>query len=55
MKKENLVITGISCASCAARIEKTLQNLPGIESAGVNFAAGKAYVDYAPNLPTFPP
>jgi len=54
MKKENLVITGMSCASCAARIEKTLQNLPGIESAGVNFAAGKAYVDYDPKLTDIP-
>ena len=54
MKKENFEITGMSCASCAARIEKTLQNLPGVESAGVNFAAGKAYVDYDPKLTTPP-
>ena len=49
-----LNLTGMSCASCAARIEKTLQNLPGVESAGVNFAAGKAYVDYDPTLADIP-
>jgi Cu+-exporting ATPase len=43
-----LNLTGMSCASCANRIESILQNLPGVEHAGVNFAAGKAYVDYDP-------
>ncbi|MFO0833747.1 MAG: heavy metal-associated domain-containing protein [Phycisphaerales bacterium] len=29
---------GMSCASCAARIEKRLARQPGAESASVNFA-----------------
>ena len=31
-------ITGMSCASCAARIEKEIGKLPGVTSAVVNFA-----------------
>ncbi len=31
-------ITGMSCASCAARIEKAIATLEGVSSAGVNFA-----------------
>ncbi len=43
-----LNLTGMTCASCANRIEKTLQNLPGVEYASVNFAAEKAYVEFDP-------
>lgn len=39
-----LSIEGMSCASCAARIEDRLSRLPGVKSAHVNFAAQKAYV-----------
>lgn len=40
-----LDIGGMTCASCAARIEKKLNKLPGI-AAAVNFATEKARVDY---------
>jgi P-type Cu+ transporter len=38
-----LSISGMTCASCAARIEKKLNRLPGVE-ASVNFATEKALV-----------
>ena len=41
-------ISGMSCAACAARIEKGLSRLPGIDKAAVNFAAEKALVTYDP-------
>src|ERR1035437_1236937 len=41
-----LVIGGMTCASCAARIEKKLNKLDGV-SATVNFATEKAKVTYA--------
>ena len=41
-------ISGMSCAGCAARIEKALQSLPGIQQAQVNFAAEKATLHYDP-------
>src|SRR5688500_3415192 len=38
-----LTIGGMTCASCAARIERKLHRLPGVE-ASVNFATEKARV-----------
>ncbi|WP_316527250.1 heavy metal translocating P-type ATPase [Kitasatospora brasiliensis] len=42
-----LAIGGMTCASCAARIEKKLNRLDGVE-ATVNFATEKARVDFGP-------
>ena len=42
-----LPITGMTCASCAMRIEKKLNKLDGVE-ASVNYATEKARVDYDP-------
>jgi len=44
--KAEFKITGMSCASCAMRIEKGLTHLGGIYSANVNLAAEKATVEY---------
>ena len=41
-----LVIGGMTCASCAARIEKKLNKLDGV-TATVNYATEKAKVTYA--------
>ncbi|MDI3418106.1 heavy metal translocating P-type ATPase [Streptomyces luteolus] len=40
-----LAIGGMTCASCAARIEKKLNRMPGVE-ATVNYATEKAKVSY---------
>lgn len=42
----DLHIQGISCASCVLRIERSLQDLPGVVKAAVNLASGKVRVDY---------
>ncbi|MER6300417.1 HAD-IC family P-type ATPase, partial [Kitasatospora sp. NPDC001539] len=44
-----LSIGGMTCASCAARIEKKLNRMDGVE-ATVNFATEKARVDYGPGI-----
>jgi Cu+-exporting ATPase len=44
-----LVIGGMTCASCATRVEKKLNKLEGVV-ATVNYAAGKAKVSYGPGL-----
>jgi Cu+-exporting ATPase len=44
-----LVIGGMTCASCAARIEKKLNRMPGV-SASVNYATEKAKVSYSPDV-----
>lgn len=37
-------VRGMTCASCAARVERTLQRHDGVRSAEVNFATGTARV-----------
>jgi len=44
-----LEITGMTCASCAARIEKKLNRLEGV-TASVNYATEKAAVVYPPEV-----
>ena len=44
-----LPITGMTCASCANRIERKLNRLDGV-SATVNYATEKATVDYDPEV-----
>ena len=44
-KRIDLPVAGMTCAACAARIEKTLNRLPGVK-AGVNLASEKAQIDY---------
>ncbi|UOO37940.1 cadmium-translocating P-type ATPase [Oscillospiraceae bacterium CM] len=41
-RKETIRLSGMSCAACAARIEKGLGALAGISSANVNFALERA-------------
>ncbi len=43
-----LPITGMSCAACAARIEKNLNRAEGVQQASVNFATHRATVTFDP-------
>jgi Cu+-exporting ATPase len=44
-----LAITGMTCASCANRIERKLNKLDGV-SASVNYATERAQVSFAPSV-----
>ncbi|MDD4775392.1 MAG: heavy metal translocating P-type ATPase [Syntrophomonas sp.] len=44
--KTTIQIAGMSCAACAARIEKKLGKMEGVESANVNLALERATVAY---------
>lgn len=46
--KQNFPVTGLACASCAARVEKVLRDTPGVETAGVNYASSTVNVEYDP-------
>jgi len=46
IRKESYRVTGMSCAACAARIEKIINKLPGIAKVNVNFAVEKATVEF---------
>lgn len=39
-----LAVAGMSCASCAGRVERALQVLPGVETAAVNLASERATI-----------
>ena len=43
----DLVVTGMTCASCAARIERKLNKMDGVD-ASVNYATGVAHVNFSP-------
>jgi Cu+-exporting ATPase len=48
-KKAEIKISGMHCASCALNIEKSLQDMEGVEDAHVNFGTEKATVKYDPD------
>src|SRR5258708_22954449 len=43
-----LALEGMTCASCAMRIEKGLKKIPGVKDASVNLATEQASVTYDP-------
>lgn len=45
-KKAKIKISGMSCASCALNVEKSLNNLEGVNEAQVNLNAEEADVEY---------
>jgi Cu+-exporting ATPase len=47
-KNLTLPVTGMTCASCASRIERGLKKVRGVESAQVNLASEQASVMYDP-------
>lgn len=49
MKEATIPISGMTCASCVARIERALRKQPGVAAATVNFATEKASVKYDEN------
>ena len=49
MSNNILDIGGMSCATCASRIEKMVQKLTGVNTASVNLATEKLFVEYDEN------
>jgi cation-transporting ATPase V len=50
-----LDITGMSCGSCAARVQRALSGQTGVSEALVNYATGRATVTVAPEPGTLAP
>ncbi len=53
-KNTNIKISGMSCASCALNVEKSLQNLEGVDNAHVNLGTEEAVVEYDPSKVKLP-
>jgi len=49
-----LRIEGMDCADCALQIERAVAGMPGVNSAQVNFGAGKLRVTYDPGVAPLP-
>ncbi len=49
VKEASIGITGMTCAACAARIEKGLNRMDGVEQATVNLALEKSSIKYDPS------
>jgi P-type Cu+ transporter len=45
-----LQVTGMTCASCVMRVEKSLKAMPGVKDASVNLATEQATVDVDPSV-----
>ena len=45
-------VTGMNCAACSSRVEKTVQGLPGVVRAAVNLATERVTVTYLPGVIT---
>lgn len=46
LQSVQLVITGMTCASCVGRVEKALQRVPGVVEVSVNLATERAQVQW---------
>ena len=46
----DVAITGMSCASCVATVEKALNKLPDVESTSVNLATERAHITFAHDI-----
>jgi len=47
-KKAEIKVSGMSCATCALNIEKSLKDVEGVDEAKVNFGTERATVEYNP-------
>ncbi|GLX70777.1 heavy metal translocating P-type ATPase [Paenibacillus glycanilyticus] len=46
----DLAVQGMSCTACAARIEKNISKMPGVEAVAVSYSARTAWVQYMPEM-----
>ncbi|NVM52310.1 MAG: heavy metal translocating P-type ATPase [Candidatus Helarchaeota archaeon] len=52
-KKMRIQLRGMTCASCALKIENRLNKLPGVKKATVNFNLENAFVEYNSNITSY--
>jgi len=50
IKTKNLLVRGMTCASCVNAIEKSLIKIEGISEVNANLATEKVTVEFSPDL-----
>ncbi|MCA1729792.1 MAG: heavy metal translocating P-type ATPase, partial [Actinobacteria bacterium] len=50
VRETTLDISGMTCASCAGRVERALKKVPGVLDTSVNLTTEKAHVEYLPGV-----
>ncbi len=50
LSKQEFAVKGMSCAACAARLEKAVAKMPGVLEANVNFAMERLMVSNGPDV-----
>ncbi len=51
-ERATIPVTGMTCAACSARIQRTLERTPGVASANVNLMTNSATVEFDPAAAT---
>ena len=51
LSSTQLQVTGMTCASCVSRVEKSLLKVPGVQAATVDLATEKASVQALSSVP----
>lgn len=46
MKRQMIMLENLNCPTCAAKLERAAQKLPGMKSAKVSFGSGTLKVEY---------
>ena len=49
--QEKYNVTGMTCAACSARVEKSVSALPGVEACSVNLLKNSMVVTYDDKTP----
>ena len=50
IEKISLSVAGMTCASCVARVEKTIKKFKRISNVNLNLATEKVTLDYDPEI-----
>lgn len=50
MNKSIVILEGLGCANCAAKIEKEISGLEGVEFAAVDFVSKKLTLEISPKV-----
>src|SRR5215208_571801 len=48
-ESRTIPVSGMTCAGCSSRIQRVLENTPGVSTANVNLMTGSATIEFDPS------